>query len=318
MASRRRLCTGMLKLAILRQLVSAGALTFAYVTMIGSAPAFPATSSSYFATDHRCLGRGISPHQISFQLHSYSAWKQEIGTEGVLAEIAAIGYRNIEPYEGSYEGRSAVEFSALVSSHDMKVPSSHGSIREDAFSELIQKSKTLRQEYVGSGGAAHPGIDSLNETLQTARTLNRLGQRSVESGTGKIFVHNHRKEFTTIYPHPASGISTTAWELLEEFTDPRFVTFELDVLWAADAGVDVAQLIKDHGIRIELLHVKDGLLNGTKPAIPMDVGYGDIEWGPILDAARKHVRYYVVERDSAQPNPRFASNSFGFLTCHSP
>lgn len=87
--------------------------------------------------------------------------------------------------------------------------------------------------------------------------------------------------------------------------------------WAADAGVDVEGLLNEQGDRIEVLHLKDGFLNGDTRAIPADVGEGEIDWAPILDAAQGHVKYYVVEHDGAPATREFAEDSFNFPTCYS-
>ena len=73
-----------------------------------------------------------------------------------------------------------------------------------------------------------------------------LGERSVKNGTGKIFGHNHQWEFDTLVTNPETGETTTAWEVIVENTDPRWVTFQLDVFWAADAGADVV-LVERYG-----------------------------------------------------------------------
>ncbi|WP_309081568.1 sugar phosphate isomerase/epimerase [Zhihengliuella sp.] len=276
-----------------------------------AAPAAPAGDAAA-----QCPGRGIPASKISIQMFSYFGWTREVGTEAVLAELAEIGYRNVEPFGGTYEARTAEEFSALLDQYELKAPTSHGSTDEERFDETIAFAKTIGQKYMGSGGSASPGIGSLEDTLATAEALDRLGERSKKSGTGKIFVHNHQSEFTTQYVDPGTGETKSAWELLVENTDPRYVTFQLDVLWAADAGIDVAQLIEEHGDRIELLHVKDGFLNGDERATPTDVGEGELDWAPILDAAQGKVKYYVVERDWAPATAEFAQDSFDFLTCY--
>ncbi|WP_418606317.1 hypothetical protein [Georgenia sp. SUBG003] len=70
--------------------------------------------------------------------------------------------------------------------------------------------------------------------LDIAESLNRLGEASVKNGTGKVFGHNHQQEFTTQFE--VDGETKTAWEIIVENTDPRYVTFQLDTFWAADAG----------------------------------------------------------------------------------
>lgn len=299
-----------------RRLAATAALAIAATAgMTVPAAAAPASTNANSAAD--CAGKSIPASKISIQMFSYAGWARQVGTEAVLAELSDIGYQNVEPFGGTYEGRTAGEFADLLGEYGLKAPSSHGSTNEAQFDATIAYAKTIGQKYMGSGGSASPGISTLENTLATAESLNRLGERSKKAGTGKIFVHNHQSEFTNQFTDPETGEVKSAWEILVENTDPRYVTFQLDVLWAADAGVDVVSLIEEHGDRIELLHVKDGFLNGDARAIPTDVGEGEIDWAPILDAAQGSVKYYVVERDGAPATREFAEDSFNFLTCYS-
>lgn len=297
-----------------RALAGIAALSLAATGLLatGTATAAPSPNAS---SASECAGRSVPASKISIQMFSYSGWARQIGTEAVLAELAEIGYKNVEPFGGTYEGRTAEEFSALLKEYGLKAPSSHGSTNEASFDATLDFAKTIGQKYVGSGGFASPGIRTYEDTLATAETMNRLGERSVKNGTGKLFGHNHQSEFTTTYVDPQTGETKSAWQILVENTDPRYVTFQLDILWAEDAGIDTVDLIERYGKRIELLHIKDGLLNGSARAIPTDVGEGEIEWGPILEAAQGKVKYYVVERDGAPATAEFARDSFEFLTC---
>jgi sugar phosphate isomerase/epimerase len=276
-------------------------------TAASAAPNDKAASAS------ECAGRSIPTSKISIQLFSYSSWINSVGIETVLAELERIGYKNVEPF--SLHGMTAEQFSALLKEHGLKAPSRHGSTTEATFDQTLTDAKTLGQKYTGSGGFASPGIGSYENVLATAETMNRLGERSVKNGTGKLFGHNHQQEFTTTYADPVTGETKSAWQILVENTDPRYVAFQLDVFWAADAGVDVVDLIERYGDRIELLHIKDGDLNGEGRGIPSDVGEGEIDWAPILDAAQGKVKYYVVEYDRAPATAEFAEDSFNFLTC---
>ncbi|WP_347039640.1 sugar phosphate isomerase/epimerase [Glutamicibacter halophytocola] len=154
-------------------------------------------------------------------------------------------------------------------------------------------------------------------------TLSKLREPSIVWAKSRKIPVREKSLFITIKGNSLAsfrilgrGELTSAWELLAEFTDPRYVTFELDVLWAADAGVDVVQLLSDYGERVELLHVKDGFLNGDERAVPTDLGEGELEWTPILDAAQKQVEYFIVERDLAPSTAEFARDSFEFLSCY--
>jgi hypothetical protein len=94
---------------------------------------------------------------------------------------------------------------------------------------------------MGSGGTPFPGVfprddrpDGYENLVETAARLDRLGKRSVEAGAGKAYIHNHSGEFLTKYDPDGTGPKpmTSAWELLMDYTDPRYVAAEVDVYWA--------------------------------------------------------------------------------------
>jgi len=259
-------------------------------------------------------GRTVPASKVSIQMFSLIPWVNEVGLDAVLGELAAMGYKNVEPFSGNFSGYTAEEFAALLKKHGLKASASHNSTDEATFDQTLAYAKTIGQHYVGSGGFASPGIGSYEDVLATAETLDRLGERAKKQGLHKIFGHNHQQEFTTQYVVPETGELKSAWEIIADNTDPRYVTFEVDVLWAYDAGVDVVALLEEYGDRIELLHVKDGFLNGDARATFADVGEGEIEWEPILQAAQGKVKYYTVEYDFAPDGRNFAADSFDYLT----
>ena len=296
-----------------RRAAVAGAASFAMLaTGLVSSAAVAAPKSDNANSAAQCAGRSVPASKISLQMYSYNSWARDIGVEGVISELADIGYKNIEPFGGTFRGNSAEEFRALLKDYGLKAPSSHYSTNEATFDETLDFVKTVGQKYVGSGGFASPGIGSYEDVLATAETLNRLGERSVKNGTGKIFGHNHAREFTTTYMH--NGEEMSAWEILVQETDPRYVTFQVDIAWAMHGGVDVTELLEEYGHRIELLHVKDATGIGGDLSFT-DLGEGDIDYAPILDAAQGHVKYYVIERDGAPADREFAEDSFEYLTC---
>jgi hypothetical protein len=171
--------------------------------------------------------------------------------EQVLAFLAEAGYRNIEPF--SFHGLTAEQFDALAQEYGLKVLSRHMSTNEANWPTNLADAKLLGQRYTGSGGFASPGINSYQNVLATAETLNRLGELSVKNGTGPIFGHNHAGEFTTRYVDvEGDGTLKSAWQILVENTDPRYVTFQLDVGWATIAGEDAVALVEEFGDRIDV------------------------------------------------------------------
>lgn len=271
-----------------------------------------------------CRGR-VPDNKIGIQLWNFSSY---IGfgddpatherLEEVLAALSDMGYRNVEPF--TFNGLSADEFKALLDKYGLKAPSRHGNTDEAAWDTHLADAKVLKQKFVGSGGFPAPGIGSLEDTLATAETMNRLGERSVKNGTGKFFGHNHQGEFRTVYEDPATGELKSAWEILVENTDRRFVAFQLDVLWATDGGADPVDLLERFGDRIVSLHVKDGInVEDPANATPVPIGEGEMDFEPILGAAKGQVRYYIYEQDPpSDPDfDPFASAQAGidFLRC---
>jgi sugar phosphate isomerase/epimerase len=263
----------------------------------------------------------ISDDEISIQLWNFAAYvgfgsdpATQARLEEVLRRVSEIGYRKVEPF--TFNGLTAAQFKALLDRYDLKAPSRHGDVSIANFASTLADSKTLHQKYVGSGGFPTPGIGTYEHTLATAIVMNELGRRSVRNGTGKIYGHNHQQEFRTKYADPLTGEMKSAWQILVENTDPRYVTFQLDVLWATDGDADPVALLRRFGRRIFSLHVKDGI-NVAAPAnaTPVPIGDGEIVFEPILRAAEGHVKYYIYEQDPPFGDPSFdpfASAQKGF------
>jgi sugar phosphate isomerase/epimerase len=283
-------------------------------TVLVASPAAAAPTADHATTAAQCAGRGLPASKISFQLYGARAWIAAVGLEEVLATLADIGYKEVQPYAATYQ-MPADEFEALLDKYGLKASSGQVRYTEASFPSDLAYAKEIGQKYVGSGGFGQPGTSTYADTLATADQMNRLGEMSVKNGTGKLFGHNHAVEFTTRFTDPGTGEAKSAWEILVENTDPRWVTFEVDVFWAENAGIDAATLIEEHGDRIELLHVKDGAPPEAGVPAQTDVGEGDIAWAPIFDAAKGKVKYYVVETDLTPTDREFAEDSFDFLDC---
>ncbi|MCO7273651.1 PQQ-dependent sugar dehydrogenase [Cellulosimicrobium cellulans] len=257
----------------------------------------------------------IPVEKVSMQLFSLSSWSRQIGWEGVYDRLGEIGFQNVEPFGSNFSGLTAEQARAQFDAAGLRVPSSHYTVNEGTFDATLAYVKTLGQEYVGSGGFPSPGIGGgLENVLATADAMDRLGERSVANGTGKLFGHNHDQEFNTKYEY--NGELTSAWEILVAETNPEYVAFELDTAWAANAGVDVPALIDEYADRIELLHIKDAtnLNAGGRPTFT-NLGEGDMPLQDILRAGLDaDVAYFVMEYDGSPANDVFSVEGFEYLT----
>jgi sugar phosphate isomerase/epimerase len=157
---------------------------------------------------------------------------------------------------------------------------------------------------------------SLAEARRLAGELGAIARRCADVGIGFAY-HHHDFEFA---PLPdAEGDARTMFDVLAAETDPVLVGFELDLYWAAVAGVDPAGLLARMAGRVPLVHLKDAGLEASERGIPADlpVGQGTLDWAALVPAATAAgARWYVVEQDN--PNPADpggdAAAAYRFLT----
>jgi len=232
-------------------------------------------------------------------------WKTQIGLElytvrdqmaanfaGVLAKIAAMGYKEIEPANG-YNNMPPVQFRAMLDRLGLSMPSTHSgaSGTEAEVEKQLAGFQVMGIKYaevaVGpppprSAGAARPAgslppgayfnpgtgvvhnsfteIDAFGP-YQPPESLDAVKRRAAQLNANgklaqkfgvKILVHNHTGEFEKLTDSPK-----TAYDVLLAETDPALVTMQLDVGWVYIAGVDPIALIDAHPGRFELWHIKD-------------------------------------------------------------
>jgi sugar phosphate isomerase/epimerase len=273
-------------------------------------------------------GRTVPASKISIQLWTFNRYidagqgvappGETVGAtraerlEQVFRFLSEVGYRNIEPF--SFHGLTVEQFKALADRYGLAVPSRHMSTNEATWDANLADAKLLGQHWTGSGGFASPGTGTYANTLATAQTMNRLGERSVKNGTGRIFGHNHDGEFRTRYVDTeGDGTLKSAWQILVENTDPRWVDFQLDVGWATIGGEDPVALIEQFGDRIALLHVKD--VADIASRTQTTVGQGIVDWEGVFAAAQGHVKQYVIEQDPPVEPFSFAAESFEYVDC---
>lgn len=167
--------------------------------------------------------------------------------------------------------------------------------------EVAQHAKTLGASYVRVAGIPHKGAFTLEEARKATEDFNRCGKLLKEQyGLGFIY-HNHGFEFQ---PYEKG----TLYDLIVKETDPKFVSFELDILWAFFPGQDPAGLLNKYGRRYKALHLKDlragitgDLSGGTSGENDVILGTGQIDIPAVLKAARKAgVKHYYIEDESSK------------------
>ncbi len=208
----------------------------------------------------------------------------------------------------------------MFRSYKLQAVGDHGSLDPATFDARLDQAKTLGLKYVGSGGWPPPGnMDTLENALAIAKNLNEVGKKAGARGL-KVYGHNHDAEFRTKLPYDVNGDGVTemvpAIEVVMLNTDPRYVTFEIDVHWAYE-GLghehfgDLVYFLHKYRNRIAMLHVKGTAANGaiTDVGTPSDI----TDWKSVFRAASK-VDIYHFEYDLAPDPVASAENGYRFLT----
>lgn len=164
---------------------------------------------------------------------------------------------------------------------------------------VAKEAKALGLKYAGVAWIPHDGDFDEQEVEEAAKVFNRAGKVLAEYGLG-FYYHNHGYEFL-----PA-GDGKTMFDLLVEKTDPKYVSFQMDVLWTVFPGQDAATLLRKHAGRWTLFHLKDlkkgvegNNSGGTDVENDVTLGSGQVPYVEVLKAAQEvGVKYYFIEDES--------------------
>jgi sugar phosphate isomerase/epimerase len=235
---------------------------------------------------------------LGLQLYSLRAQFAK-DVPGTLDKVRDFGFKYVEP-AGTY-GVKPEKFKAELESRGLKAISGHfpyEKFRDDPAS-IVRDAKALDLKYAGCAWIAHSGAFTEQDCRSAANVFNTAGKELAKHGI-KFFYHTHGFEFQ---PH-GSG---TLFDLLMAETDPKFVSYEMDVFWVVHGGQNPVDLFEKYGNRFELVHLKDmkvgtptGVLTGkTDVSNDVALGKGRIDYQRILPAAQKAgVKWYFIEDES--------------------
>lgn len=145
----------------------------------------------------------------------------------------------------------------------------------------------------------HEGAFTLTTAQKTVDDFNLIGKRLKDDFGITFCYHNHGYEFEKYE-------DGTLMDFLIKKTDPRYVSFEMDVLWTFFPGQDPAALLLKYPRRFRLMHMKDlrkgvaGNMSGSTP-VENDValGTGQLDIPAILKATKRSaIEHYYIEDES--------------------
>jgi len=166
--------------------------------------------------------------------------------------------------------------------------------------EVGENAKTLGAKYVRVAWIPHDGATfTIADAKKTVEEFNRVGKILKDEFGITFCYHNHGYEFQ---PYE----NGTLFDYIMKNTDPKYVSFEIDILWTFFPGLDPAALISKYPKRFKLLHLKDlrkGIEGNSsgKTAVENDValGTGQLDIPSILKAAKKAgIKHYYIEDES--------------------
>ena len=290
--------------ASLRAVLVAVLSALLFVGLAGTATAAPPAKGHHHGSE--CAGRGVPLSKTSIQLYTFAEFigggaGEQARHEEVLRRLAAMGYRNVEPY--TLSGWTAQQYADLLDEYGLKASARHVNVGSQFtpadIDQILADNRTLGIKYFGSGSSAGaPWIGQLTteaDWVAYAEYLDAAGAQARKAGQ-TLFVHNHDFEFTTTFD------GQTAFDILMSNTGPKNLVSQLDLYWVSYAGLDPVDVVEQYGKRVQLFHVKD--LNEDLGRRIEIVGRGDIDFPSVFDAGRG-LKYYVVEHD-----PRFGDPTF--------
>lgn len=217
-----------------------------------------------------------------------------------LDKVREYGLHSIE---GSAGRMPPEEFLRLLEAREIKLVSTFADYArlKTNVDGVIASAKKLGVKYVVCGWIPHEkGKFSEQNARDAAAMFNAAAEKLKNAGLTFTF-HIHGYEFQ---PYKDG----TLFDLLVRETKPAFVSYELDVFWAAQGGANPAALLEKYGSRFKLMHVKDlrkgAAINLTGSAPDSDsvpVGQGQIDWPAVLKAAqRAGVEHYFIEDEAVE------------------
>ena len=218
---------------------------------------------------------------------------------GTLDLILGMGITNIE--FSNLFGKTAEEVRAMLDERGM-ICTSYGISYDRLVNDtekVAEEAKILGAKYVRVASIPYERPEfTIEDAKRTVADFNRSGKRLYDEGLYFCY-HNHGFEF---WPYEDG----TLFDYIVQNTDPRHVSFEIDLLWTLHPGQDPVELLERYPERFRLMHLKDlrkgvtGDLSGRTPSEnDVILGTGQIDFPAVLKAAQNtNIEYYYIEDES--------------------
>ena len=216
-----------------------------------------------------------------------------------LDTIQVLGFTEME---GNSAGRGADSFRLLCQARGINLIS-YGAGYEQLVKSpdsVAAQAKALGAKFVMCAWIPHSSLFNIDNAKKAVEDFNRVGK--ILKDKGLVFCyHAHGYEFQ-------SYENGTLLDYIINNTNPKWVSFEMDIFWIRFGGGDPVALLRLYGNRWKLMHLKD-LRKGAKtnasglstPDNDVPLGTGELDIPAILKEAKKiGIKHYFIEDESNQ------------------
>ena len=240
--------------------------------------------------------------EAGLQLYSLrDSFKKDV--PGSLDKVKAFGIREVE-LASLYDMQPDALLKELAA-RGLKPISIHfqyGALGKD-LAKCVADAKALGLTFVACPWIPHGATFTMENATSAATDFNHWGEAFAKEGITFAY-HNHGYEFAPV----TEGAEKTFLDVLMERTNPKFVSFQMDVFWVVHPGADPVKLLKKYPGRWQLMHLKDiakgaptGTFTGHAPnEQSVALGSGQVQCPAVLAAAAESgVKHYFIEDESA-------------------
>lgn len=213
-------------------------------------------------------------------LHMKDAGYEAIELNDFMIHKSSILVKLMTKFSGMPIGNGGkLDWPKLIEESGLKVISLHSdlvSIENDAKA-VADEAKNFGTDIVVITGMYKFDYSSLEEVKKLAERLNQAGKALLEEGI-RLLYHNHNVELQKVTSEK------TAYDVIIEETDPKYVNFEFDSYWMTDGGANVPALMEKLGSRMKLWHINDRGYTKSGPYMTpilkenaTELGYGNMD-----------------------------------------
>lgn len=242
---------------------------------------------------------------IGLQLYTLRDDIQKQGIETILAEVAKLGYKEVENFgynDGKFFGKTPSEYRKVLKDNGLSAPSGHTLTARSTqaggmdgltknWQQVVDDAAAVGQEYIV---IAYLFDDERKpDDYKQLVDLLAQGQETAKKAGLILGYHNHDFEFN----ERVDG--EMPYDLILKNTT---VQMEMDLYWITKTGQKPADYFAKYPGRFPLWHVKD--MANTPEKEFAEVGTGTVDFAAIFEKSKEAgLTHYFVEQDICKRPP---------------